>query len=93
MIGKVITANRLLDGEVVYLAPGGSWSKSLSEARFLTKEREQTRLLRVAETDVTRQIIVGPYLMDAERRTGTPSPISKRESIRAKGPTVRVWFR
>jgi len=93
MQGKVITANRLKNGEVVYLAPGGVWSNSLSKARFLADGGEQKRLILMAEKDVAGQIVVGPYLMDADRENDTPSPISQRERIRASGPTVRASFR
>ncbi len=92
MRGKVITANRLKDGEVVYLAPGGDWSNSLTEARFSADEPEYERLLRIAEDDVAGQIVVGPYLMEAERENATVQPVSQRERIRANGPTVRTSF-
>ena len=92
MKGKVITANRLRDGEVVYLSPGGNWSNNLTEARFLADEFEQERLLRMAERDVTAQIVVGPYLMAAVRKNATVQPSSQREHIRANGPTVRAYF-
>ena len=52
MRGKVLTANILNDGVVVYLAPGGAWTEALPEARFLAEETEQARLLRIAEQDV-----------------------------------------
>lgn len=92
MRGKLITANRLKDGEVVYLTAGGSWSGSLSDARFLADETLQDRLLRIAEQDVAGQIVVGPYLMDAETENASIQPVSQRERIRANGPTVRASF-
>lgn len=92
MQGKIITANRLRDGEVVYLAPGGVWSNSLSDARFLNDAPEQERLFRIAEEDVAGQIVVGPYLMAADRENGTPNPLTQRERIRANGPTVQASF-
>lgn len=90
--GKVLTANILTDGVVVYLAAGGSWTERLSQARFLTDEAEQTRLLQIAEQDVQRRVIVDPYLMDAANGAQGPEPVSQRERIRATGPTVPTNF-
>jgi hypothetical protein len=90
--GKVLTANILTDGIVVYLAPGGAWTQKLPEARFLTAESEQTRLLHIAEQDVKRRIIVDPYLMDASNGANGPEPVSQRERIRATGPTIPTNF-
>lgn len=92
MDGKVVTANRLTDGAVVYLAPGGSWSGFLSEARVLAGVSEQTRLLKIAEQDVAQQIVVGPYLMAVERDETGPWPLSQRERIRASGPTIQASY-
>jgi hypothetical protein len=92
MQGKVITANILTDGIVVYLAAGGAWTEQLPEARFLTDESEQTRLLHIAEQDVERLIIVEPYLMDASDGANGPEPQSQRERIRATGPTIPTNF-
>ena len=90
--GKVLTANMLTDGIVVYLATGGAWTEQLPEARFLTAESEQTRLLHIAEQDVKRRIIVDPYLMDASNGANGPEPVSQRERIRATGPTIPTNF-
>ncbi len=92
MKGKVLTANILTDGIVVYLAAGGTWTEKLPEARFLADESEQTRLLHVAEQDVERLIIVDPYLMDAVYGADGPEPVSQRERIRATGPTIQTNF-
>ena len=92
MQGKVITANILTDGIVVYLAAGGTWTQQLPEARFLTDESDQTRLLHIAEQDVERRIIVDPYLMDAAYGANGPEALSQRERIRATGPTIPTNF-
>ncbi|MDA1325038.1 MAG: siroheme synthase CysG, partial [Proteobacteria bacterium] len=92
MQGKVLTANILIDGIVVYLAAGDAWTAKLPEARFLTDESEQKRLMHIAEQDVERRIIVDPYLMDAEGGADGPEPVSQRERIRATGPTIPTHF-
>lgn len=92
MLGKVITANILTDGIVVYLTADGAWTRQLPEARLLTDAAEQARLLHEAEQDVARLIIVDPYLMDAADSAVGPVPVSQRERIRATGPTVPTDF-
>jgi hypothetical protein len=92
MHGKIVTANRLTDGEVVYLAPGGNWSNSLSDARLLSDGSDQERHFRLAEQDVTRRLVVGPYLMNVVHDRAGIRPLSQREHIRATGPSVRAVF-
>lgn len=92
MLGKVLTANILTDGIVVYLTADGAWTEQLPKARFVTDEAEQTRLLHESEQDVERRIIVDPYLMDAADGANGPEPVSQRERIRATGPTIPTHF-
>ena len=60
---KVVTANDLLEGDVIYQTEDDRWSRELSEAELITDEAHaQVRLL-----DAARQAskIVGAYLADA----------------------------
>ena len=41
---NVITANRLTDGIVVYLAPDGGWVEDIAHARFAETEDETSAL-------------------------------------------------
>ena len=90
--GKVLTANILTDGVVVYWTAGDGWTERLSKALFLTDKAEQARLLQDAEQDVERLVIVDPYLMDAVNGPDGPEPVSQRERIRATGPTIPTNF-
>lgn len=82
---KVVTANDLAEGCVVYLTPEGRWSPWLREAAFLeTPEEAEARL---AEALAQPQTVVGPYLADARRGPSGPEPTHFRESFRATGPT------
>ncbi|MBI4182988.1 MAG: DUF2849 domain-containing protein [Proteobacteria bacterium] len=86
----IVTANRLRDGEVVYLAPGGRWAERLVEAEAAESEPDLARLLATAEQAVRALLVVGPYEMPVERAEGELRPLSQRERIRALGPTVRA---
>ncbi|MDX1743090.1 MAG: DUF2849 domain-containing protein [Ruegeria sp.] len=82
---KVVTANDLLEGDVIYLTSDDRWTRDLSEAELLTDEAHaQVRLL-----DAQRQtsIIVGAYLADAVAGETGPEPTHFREDFRRKGPS------
>ncbi len=89
MTSKVVTANRLGDGVVVYLAAGGVWSDRVEAARVARAEEEAAALLAFAEGPEQGVVVVGPYLMEVAAETGAPRPLSNREANRARGPTLR----
>lgn len=86
---QAVTANRLSDGLVVFLAADGGWSTGIGDAAVAPGGPEADALLARAEADADRAVVVGPYLIaleDAETRT----PAVYRERIRAFGPSVPV---
>ena len=90
MASKVVTANRLVDGEVLYLTAAGEWSERLDEAGVgETKDREAA-FLAVAEHAVRARLVVEPYLIPVAEEEGALVAQSQRERIRALGPTVRL---
>ena len=82
----ILTANDLLDGDVVYLARDGAWTRCPTEAHLFDEEDEAKRSLAVAEAQ--ELAIVGPYLAAAEPggQLG-PEPVHIREALRATGPS------
>lgn len=88
MSQKIITANNLGDGLVVFLTPSGGWSTELSHSRIIgTGELDEALAYAKAQHDA--QIVVEPYEIDVELAEGIPVPLRLRERIRAaKGPTV-----
>lgn len=86
---QVLTANRLIDGEVVYLAADDAWVEVLSAARvFETKDDAEASLVVGAQAE-RDQKIVHAYLFDIKRTVTGMKPVKQREIIRAAGPTVR----
>lgn len=82
---KVVTANALLEGDVIYLAADDSWTRTLSDAELLTDEADaQIRLLH-AEQQSGR--VVGAYLADAIAGPNGPEPTHFREAFRRTGPS------
>ena len=47
---KVVTANALLEGDVVYLSDADTWTRDLREAALLTDEADAALRACVAET-------------------------------------------
>ncbi|MDE2789287.1 MAG: DUF2849 domain-containing protein [Paracoccaceae bacterium] len=86
---KVLTANHLLDGDVVYLAPGSRLTRKLSEAMLIEDESTAKALLEAAEA--RSSVLVGPYLADAIRDSdGRPRSTHIRETLRADGPSIDI---
>jgi hypothetical protein len=91
---NVVTANRLTDGIVVYLAPDGSWTEEIARARFAETEDETQAIEAEAEQAVKQRIVVGVYPMPVELKDGTVDPLSVRERIRAAHRTTltKDWY-
>ncbi len=93
MADRIVTANRLDDGLVVYLngASGGTgWSERLDEAGVAGDDAAAGRLLARAEGPGQALRVVDPYLIEVTREAAVPRPVSHREAIRARGPSVRL---
>jgi hypothetical protein len=80
---KVVTANALLEGDVIYLTANDSWSRVLTDAEILTDEAHAE--LRLIEAHAGN--IVGPYLAEVKVNQGTPEPTHFREEFRTRGPS------
>ncbi len=82
---KVVTANALLEGDVVYLTADDRWSRKLSEAELI--EDEAHAQIRLLDAQAQKSVIVGAYLADARAGENGPEPAHFREAFRAKGPS------
>ena len=85
---SVVTANRLTDGIVVYLAPDGSWTEDLDRARLAETEEETKVLEDEAARDVKARKVVAVYPMEVAVKDGVVDPLSVREKIRAAHRTT-----
>jgi hypothetical protein len=86
---QIVTANRLDDGEVVYLADDGAWSERIAGGRVAEGKEDGAALLAAAETAVAERKVVAPYLIDVVVEDGSPRAVRFKERIRASGPPVR----
>jgi hypothetical protein len=86
---KVITANALRDGLVVFLDHDGGWTHAIAEARVLEDGPELDAANTYAKQQHDARIVVEPYPIDVTVTDGVPVPQRLREKIRAdRGPTV-----
>jgi hypothetical protein len=86
---SVISANRLDDGAVVYLADDGHWADSLAAAKLFAAKPELTAGLEAARRAVESNLVLDPLAVEvAEVPTGW-RPVSLRNIIRAAGPSVK----
>ena len=83
-MAQTLTANRLIDGLVLYWL-GGGWTESFTEADQFDSEPAAAAALVAAKDFVARNVAVNPYLFEV--RDG--QPVKEREIIRAFGPSVR----
>jgi len=90
---KVVTANRLADGAIVYLAGSDTWSTRLDEAAVAADEATAAALLAAAERAVAACQVVAAYAFPVAVADGRPVPIDQRERVRAAGPSVASDFR
>ena len=73
---KVITANRLLEGDAVWLTPSGDWSPDIRDAE-----------LRLIDANRHKSAVVGAYLAEVKRGPNGPEPVHFRETFRTRGPS------
>ena len=79
---QVITANRLIDGVVVYWSASG-WAEALAQAQVFNREEAKAALDKIETAS-----IVDAYFFEIDKKEGGIIPVSVRERIRAEGPTV-----
>jgi len=91
---NVITANRLVDGIVVYLSPDGGWTEALHHARLATSEEETKTLEEEAAKAVKDRKVVAVYPMEVGIENGELVALSVRERIRAAHRTTltKDWY-
>ncbi len=83
---QIVTANRLIDGIVVFQDAAGGWSEDFARA---AAHEDATGALARAGEDAAASLVVDPYAVEVELRNGHYAPKALREAIRASGPTVR----
>ncbi|WP_323990614.1 DUF2849 domain-containing protein [Nguyenibacter sp. L1] len=104
---SVVTANRLLDGRIVWLAEDGVWSDRIDAARIFANDGPEGGSESGSESGSNGGIesviaavaarqqadgVVGVYGVQLRDDSATPVPATVRERIRAFGPSVHPEF-
>jgi hypothetical protein len=88
---QMIIANRLVDGAVVFLAPGESWTTAIASGVVIEDDAQAQRLLGAVKQLEARSPVIDPQVIQVRvDDAGVMRPIEIRELIRAFGPTVRT---
>jgi hypothetical protein len=83
---KVVSANRLLEGDAVWLTEDDRWTQDMAEAELI--EDEAVAQLRLLSAKAQPAVVVGAELVDAVAGAdGWPVPTHFREAFRTNGPT------
>lgn len=83
--GFVITANALIEGDVVWLTTAGTLTRRLEEAEVFTSREQAETALATANSRSAE--LVGCYVADTRMTPNGPAPAHFREGFRARGPS------
>jgi len=86
---KILAANRLVDGIVVYLTANGTWTEHITDASKISDEKNEAAALDIGVQAEIACEVVAPYLVDVASGGNAVRPTRLRELIREDGPTVR----
>ncbi len=89
---KVLTANRLTDGEAVWLAADHSWAESIHDAEIAHDAGVEAKLEMAGKAALAKNEVVDVNLIDVSLSEGRIRPNRLREQIRAFGPTTHPHF-
>ncbi len=87
---KILTANRLTDGEAVWFAKDGSWAESIEPSDIVGDKDGEARLEAIGKAAYENNEVVDVNLSDVDVVDGAIVPQRLREKIRAAGPTNRT---
>jgi hypothetical protein len=84
---SIVTANRTIDGAVIYRTAAKAWSTNLSDAAIVRTAEEARALLTESVADDIGA--VGAYIAPVEiKDSGKIKPGNLRERIRLQGVTI-----
>lgn len=81
----VVTANALLEGDVVFFTSDDRWSRHIAEAELI--EDEAHAQIRLLDAQADSGVVVGAYLAEARPGPNGPAPVHFRETFRTRGPS------
>ena len=87
---QVISANRLIDGLLVFMSKDGSWVEPFQAAAVYADKASLEQALAKAHSDVAANHIVDVAAFEVTSKSGLLSAVTLRDTIRTRGPSVRL---
>ncbi len=82
---QIVTANALIEGDVIYFTAQSTWSRDIADAELFTDQDRANAQLALANAD--QSVVAGVYLVDAAAGEDGPEPVHFREDFRMTGPS------
>jgi hypothetical protein len=89
MMAQILTANRLLDGAVMFLAAEG-WVEDIARATVAETDEQAKALEALGRQSTATNEVVDAYLIEVAGEAGLIRPVKLREYLRIMGPSVRT---
>jgi hypothetical protein len=86
---KILTANRLTDGEAVWFSTDHRWAETIDHSEIVSDKAGEERLEAIGQAGLANNEVVDVNLIDVQLVDGEIRPTRLREQIRAAGPTNR----
>lgn len=90
MSAKILIANALIEGDVVFLTADGSLTRWVEEAAVATDETSEATLAEQGQAALDGNVIIDPQLIDVTVTDGKPFPVKYREQLRCLGPSTHL---
>ncbi len=87
---QIVSANRLTDGIVVFLAASDAWVEGIAGARIFDDKASLEAGMATAGRASAENIVVDVAPVEVAQTPRGPEPKHIRDRIRAAGPTVRT---
>ncbi|MBX3597607.1 MAG: DUF2849 domain-containing protein [Rhizobiaceae bacterium] len=87
---KVLTANRLTDGEAVWYSDTNGWQDVIQGSTLAEDKTGEERLDAIGKAAFAQNLVTDVDLIDVNVVDGAIVPQRLRERIRAAGPTNRL---
>ena len=88
-MSHVISANRLIDGLLVFMSKDGSWVEPFQAAAVYEDKAGLELALAKAQQDVATNRVVEVTPFEVTLKSGILSAVTLRDVIRTRGPSVR----
>ena len=85
---KVLTANRLSDGDAVWYSAALGWSQKIANADIASDADAEARLAAIGAASYANNEVIDVNIIDVANENGRLVAVKLRERIRADGPTV-----